>query len=186
MSDDELEGYGYIPEEWENVDDSDSDDDFDYNYDTGPKYVDASQTVEIYQEPEQQYEMSYAQLDQISYGPATGTFIEGGSKMQQIMYFQTASAEEQYIPKLRQELSQYDLFGSHSKAEEWVERAQQIPRFWFKNIKALSVALYVFAQLEKSNKNLNVDRLIFYSNKYDLRREDLFRYYRLVKQYLQS
>ena len=125
---------------------------------------------------------TYAQLEQISRGqPGLGMGISGKkSKIERILQQQTISKEKLYLAKFAAELSNYL---SDRTTQYYVTLVEtKIPRFWLKNIDTLVVSILLLDQLK--NKNITAEILDDFSTEYSIRIEDLYRYYRLVKEYI--
>lgn len=126
-------------------------------------------------------EMGYQQMEHVGYGdPEFGGTIGGKlGRLEQIMQAQTVSKEKLYIQKLRQSLTDYF---SQDKSSNYIAQIEKIPRFWLKNSDALAAVAYMIDNL--SNDKLTVDSLKYFSGQTGIREEDLFRYYRLMKNYV--
>ena len=138
---------------------------------------------QTYDEPEFGY--NYSQFQQVSYGdPEMGTTIGGKfSKLDKIVQQQTVSKEKLYLSKFKAELSNYF---SYDAINEYSTLIQKVPRYWLKNITALSGALFYIHNLRKSYPiaKPTVKSLEEFSEKTHIRKEDLYRYYRLLINYI--
>lgn len=140
-----------------------------------------------YNPEEQEFQMGYKQLEQVSYGDieAVGLSIAGGGKlekMQKILTYETASKESQYINlKLRPALLK--VFGEDSQdlVSNYMYSVKKIPRFEVKNADALSAALYM---MHFNSKGISSSTLKTSAEKLFIDVIDLYRYYKLVKMYI--
>ena len=125
---------------------------------------------------------SYAQLEHVSFGdPEIGTTIGGKfAKLEKIMQMQTVSKEKLYINKLKAELKDVDF--SFDKINHYAILVQAVPRFWLKNGKAIASTIFTIDKLKGTK--LTADKLADYSIQTGIRKEDLFRYYRLLVKYI--
>lgn len=132
--------------------------------------------------PEMEFKTTYALEEQISRGGVgLGTGITGKlSKTEKILQQQTISKEKLYLAKFAAELSNYLTDRNTQYYVTQVE--EKIPRFWLKNVETLVIAILLSDRL--GDKQIDRDVLKKYSQEYQIRIEDLFRYYRLVKQYI--
>ncbi len=128
-----------------------------------------------------EYGVSYQQLEQISYGdPELGMSLGGKfAKFEKIVQVQTVSKEKLYLNKLKAELNQYFPF---DKSNHYAILIQKVPRFWLKNSETIVATIYMIDELKKSP--LIGSKLARYSTRTNVRKEDLFRYYRLLKEYI--
>jgi hypothetical protein len=149
---------------------------YDYDDDDYDKEVDQFDEYDPYE-----FMPSYGQLEHVSYGdPALGTTIGGKfSKLEKIMQMQTVPKETLYINKLKAELNTYFSF---DKTNHYAVLVQSVPRFWLKNIPAMSATIYMIDKLK--GVKLSATKLADYAEQTNTRKEDLFRYYRLLKKYI--
>jgi hypothetical protein len=128
-----------------------------------------------------EFGISYAQLGQISQGdPELGTTLGGKFfKIEKMVQAQTVSKEKLYLNKLKAELN--DVFGSSKKVNHYATVVQQVPRYWLKNGRTIAATYYLIDRL--SNSPLTSGKLASFSTEFGVDKEDLFRYYRLLKEY---
>nr|QBK87615.1 MAG: hypothetical protein LCMAC201_05280 [Marseillevirus LCMAC201] len=131
------------------------------------------------QDPE--FGFSYTQLEHVSFAdPELGTTIGGKfTKLEKIMQMQTVSKEKLYINKLKFDLSTYFSFDN---TNHYATLVQAIPRFWLKNSAAIASTIFMIDKL--GSAKLTVAKLNDYSIQTGIRKEDLFRYYRLLGKYI--
>ena len=127
-------------------------------------------------EPDE-FQVGYSQLQHISYG-AVGSSTVGAknTRLERIVHMQTVSKESQYTGRLAAELSEH--FDS-SKINHYVEVTKQLPRFWLKNIPTLVVTYRMIETLNGKNPTAAV--LAKYASP-SIGPEDIYRYYRLIKE----
>ena len=167
---------GYVEDEYE-LAQSEEEPDFDYG-DGGDD--DKEFTHFIDQDPEE-FGFSYGQLEQIGHGDIDfGTTIGGKfSKLEKIVQMQTVSKEKLYTNKLKVDLN---LFFSFAQTNHYAEQVQQVPRFWLKNSHAMAGTIFMINKL--SGVKPTTASLAEYSKQTNVRSEDLFRYYRLLENYI--
>jgi len=149
-------------------------------WDYGAEEEEGEFTQFVDQDPEE-FSFSYAQLEHISYAdPEMGTTLGGKfSKMEKIMQMQTVSKEKLYTNKLKADLN---IYFSFDKTNHYVTLIQNVPRFWLKNSLAMASTIFMIDQLK--NSKLTADKLTDFSQQTGIRKEDLFRYYRLLEKYI--
>lgn len=71
------------------------------------------------------------------------------------------------------------------KADSFVSIIEErLPKYWYKNPKALGVAIKLFQKTIETKKDMPTPEMISaLSSKYDILGEDIYRYYKLVKKY---
>ncbi len=150
----------------------------DWDYDDEPE-GEFNQFVD--QDPEE-FGYSYAQLEHVSFGdPEMGTTIGGKfAKLEKIMQMQTVSKEKLYTNKLKAELNNKHF--SFDKTNHYATLVQDVPRFWLKNSNAIASTIFTIDKLKGTK--LTADKLADYSIQTGIRKEDLFRYYRLLVKYI--
>jgi len=121
-----------------------------------------------------EFGFSYSQLQHVSYGEGLGAT----SKLEKMVQQQTMSKESIFIQKLKQELLKYFSFEA---IEHWVIVTTKLPRYWLKNPEALTETYNMINQLK--GKQLTLEYLTSFSASSNISKEDLFRYYRFIKQY---
>ncbi len=153
------------------------DEEQEWDYDDGD---DGEFTHFVDKDPDE-FGFSYAQLTHISYGdPEMGTTIGGKfTKLEKIMQMQTISKEKLYTNKLKVDLNMHFSF---DKTNHYAVQVQDVPRFWLKNSQAMASTIFMIDKLEGTK--LTADKLANYSQQTGIRKEDLFRYYRLLEKYI--
>jgi hypothetical protein len=143
-------------------------------------YDDGEFTHFVDKDPDE-FGFSYAQLEHISYGDLEmGTTIGGKfTKLEKIMQMQTISKEKLYTNKLKVDLNMHFSFG---KTNHYAVLVQKVPRFWLKNSQAMASTIFMIDNLEGTK--LTAGKLEKYSQQTGIRKEDLFRYYRLLEKYI--
>ena len=128
-----------------------------------------------------EFGISYVHLGQVSYGdPELGMTIGGKyAKLEKTVRAQTVPKEKLYINKLRAEL--HEFFDSFDKSNHYATIVQQVPRYWLKNGRTIAATFYVIDKLEGGS--LSSGKLATFSTQTGVDKQDLFRYYRLLKEY---
>ena len=143
-------------------------------------YEEGEFTQFVDQDP-QEFGFSYAQLEHVGFGdPEMGTIIGGKfTKLEKTIQMLTVSKEKLYTNKLKADLNMHFSF---DKTNHYATLVQEVPRFWLKNSYAMASAIFMIDKLGGSK--LTADKLTDYSIQTGVRKEDLFRYYRLLKEYI--
>lgn len=172
QSDDDDQGFGFGF-----GDGDDEEKEWDYG---GGGDDDDGEFTQFDQDPED-FSFSYTQQEQIGYGdPDLGTTVGGQlTKLQKIVQLQTVPKEKLYTNKLKLDLNTYFSF---DKTNHYAMLIQEVPRFWLKNSQALASTIYMIDQLNGSK--LTADKLEDFSKQTGIRKEDLYRYYRLIEKYI--
>ena len=129
----------------------------------------------------EEFGFSYTQLEHVSFGdPEMGTMIGGKfAKLEKIIQMQTVSKEKLYTNKLKADLNTYFSFDT---TNHYAALVQKIPRFWLKNTTAMAAAIFMIDSL--GGNKPSADSLNEFSIQTGIRKEDLYRYYRLIKEYI--
>jgi hypothetical protein len=178
-----LTGYQQENIEEERGEDGRDEEDEQSGYDEEEAGEDEFNAFKEDEEPDLQ--VGYAQLQHVSFGdPGLGMTIrtKGGkvSKLEKLLgQHQGDMKEKLYIQKLKAELSNYVSFEVANDFGIITEK--YIPRYWLKNIPALAATFYMINQLRK--EKLTSKYLESFSETTGVRKEDLYRYYKLVKEY---
>lgn len=99
------------------------------------------------------------------------------TKLERMIRAQTVSKEDLFMDQVQQDLQQYNL-------ESYSELVTKIPKYWFKNSAALAAAIYSMHRL--AGKEMSAKKLNTYAKHTSIRKEDLLRYYLLVKHYVKE
>jgi hypothetical protein len=179
-SPDYMTGYDYGEDEYDAAL-SEDEGERDYDYDYGDINEGEFNQFEAHDPDEYGLEVGYGQLEHISYAdPELGTTMGGKmSKTERMVMMQTVSKEKLYVNRLKADL--YDWF-SFEKADNYIKLLESVPRYWLKNPRAIAATFYMIDRLRGTK--LNTDKLADFSGKTNIRREDLFRYYRLLNKYI--
>jgi len=131
----------------------------------------------INQDP-QEYGFSYGQLQHVGIGDLGVSTISGGnSKLSKMIQMQSLTKDVLFMNKLKSDLHKYFSFENVSHYSTLVKN--KVPRYWLKNSDALAATMYMIDNIAKNP--LTPEVLEKYSKETGVRKEDLFRYYRLFQ-----
>ena len=127
-----------------------------------------------------EYLPSYAQLEQISVGNTTFGTSSGGSRKDKLIQNQFISKEDLYKRKLASELGRY--FQSNNMISNYLQDIEKVPKYWYKNVTVMAATINLLSELH--NTMITKEKLQQVSEERNISKEDLFRYYRLLKKYI--
>lgn len=122
--------------------------------------------------------ISFKQLEHVSFGVPGATLELGGTKfakLEKIVRSQYVSKGDLYLNKFAAELSASTDFDNKT-IEKYKKTITKIPKYWLKHIPTLIQALTI--NVSKGNLQTQIKKK---AEEYNLRAEDIYRYYKMFK-----